>query len=166
MSPRQRIQTEVSKTDDQGGLAQRMSLRRKVKMDEPAVLAFLSQTSTVSLDGCLRDEGSRHMSPRPRIQTDVALDGGSRRMSLRRRIQTEVCETDDQGRLAQRMSLRRNVKMGGPPHLGFPSQGHPCVPSALALRFRDGCHRRMFLRRMTETEGHDGCHRQMSPRRR
>ena len=36
------------------------------------------------------------------------------------------------------------------------------MSSALALRFGDGCHRRMFLRRMflrrmTETEGHDGC---------
>ena len=31
------------------------------------------------------------------------------------------------------------------------------MSSALALRFGDGCHRRMSLRRMTETEGHDGC---------
>ena len=49
-------------------------------------------------------------------------------------------------------------------YLGFPSEGHPCVPSALALRVGDGCHGRMSLRRMTATEGHAGCHRQMSPR--
>ena len=92
------------------------------------------------------------MSPRRRIQTDVPEtevpdgcppDGGSRRMSQRRRIQTEVSETDDQGGLAQRMSLRWKFKMGGPNHPGFPSQGHPCVPSALALRLEtdvtDGC---------------------------
>ena len=44
------------------------------------------------------------MSPRRRIQTDVAetevpdecpRDGGSRRMSLRRRFQTDVPETED-----------------------------------------------------------------------
>ena len=100
------------------------------------------------------------MSPRRMIQTDVSetevpddvpetvpdgcpRDGGSRRMSLRRRIQTEVSQTDDQGGLAQRLSLRWKVQMGGPNHLGFPSQGHPCVPSALALRLEtdvtDGC---------------------------
>ena len=62
------------------------------------------------------------MSPRRRIQTDVPetevpdgcpRDGGSRRMSPRRRIQTEVSETDNQGGLAQTMSLRWKVKMGG-----------------------------------------------------
>ena len=63
-------------------------------------------------DGCPRDGGSRRMSLRRRIQTDVPetevqtdvsetedpdgcpRDGGSRRMSLRRRIQTDVPETE------------------------------------------------------------------------
>ena len=40
MSPRRRIQTEVSETDDQGGLAHRMSLRRMVKMGGPTILPF------------------------------------------------------------------------------------------------------------------------------
>ena len=113
------------------------------------------------------------MSPRRRFQTDVPetedpdgcpRDGGSRRMSPRRRIQTEVSEKDDQGGLAQTKVPETEGQDGWARHLGFPSQGHPCVPSAVALHFGDGCHRRMSLRRMTETEGHDGCHRQMSPR--
>ena len=71
-------------------------------------------------------------------------------MSPRRRIQTEVSEKDDQGELAQSMSLRRKVKIGGPAILAF------------HLRDIHVCHlpwpyvwRRMSLRRMTETEGHD-----------
>ena len=71
-------------------------------------------------------------------------------MSPRRRIQTEVSETDDEGRLALRMSLRWKVKMGGLAILAF------------LLRDIHVCHlpwpyvwRRMSLRRMTETEGHD-----------
>ena len=68
------------------------------------------------------------MSLRRRIEADVPetedpegypRDGGSRRMSPRRRIQTEVSETDDQGELAQRMSLRWKMKMGGPTILAF-----------------------------------------------
>ena len=35
--------------------------------------------------------------------------------------------------------------------LGFPSHGYPCVPSALVLRFGDGCQRRM-----SETDDGDG----------
>ena len=94
-------------------------------------------------------------------------------MSLRRRIQTDVPETEDPdrslpdgrpGRTGTYNVPETDGQDGWAHHLGFPSQGHPCVPSALALRFGDGCHRRMSLRRMTETEGHDGCHRQMSPR--
>ena len=40
MSPRRMIQTEVSQTYCQGGLAQRMSLRWKVQMGGPTILAF------------------------------------------------------------------------------------------------------------------------------
>ena len=92
------------------------------------------------------------MSPRRRIQTDVSetevpdrchLDGGSRRMFPRRRIQTEVLETDDQGGLAQRMSLRRNVKMGGPTILAFHLRDiHMCHlpwPYVSETDVTDGC---------------------------
>ena len=105
------------------------------------------------------------MFPRLRIQTDVpetedpdgcTRDGGSRRMSPRRRIQTEVSETDDQGGLAQRMSLRWKVKMGG--------------PTILAFRLRDihVCHlpwpyvwRRMSQTDVPETDDRDGGPRRM-----
>ena len=101
-----------------------MSLRRRIQTDIP---------ETEDPDGC----------PETEDPDGCPQDGGSRRMTPRRRIQTEVSETDDQGGLAHRMSLRRKVKMGGPNHLGFPSRGHPCVPSALALRLEtdvtDGC---------------------------
>ena len=76
-------------------------------------------------------------------------------MSPRRRIQTEVSETDDQGGLVQMNVPEREGQDGWARRLGFPSQGHSCVPSALALRFGDGCHRRMPLRRMMETEDRD-----------
>ena len=92
------------------------------------------------------------MSPRRRIQTDghetegpdgCRLDGGPRRMSLRRRIQTEVPETDDQGGLAQRMYLRRKVKMGGPTILAF------------HLRDMHVCH--LHWPYVSETDVTDGC---------
>ena len=51
MSPKRRIQTEVSETDDQGGLKQRMSLRWKVEM-----VRDVSETEVP--DGCPRDGGS------------------------------------------------------------------------------------------------------------
>ncbi len=86
MTPRRRIQTEVSETDDQGGLAQRMSLRWKVKMGGPTILAFR-----------LRDIHVCHLSwPyvwRRMSQTDVPQtddrDGGPRRMQ-----QTDVPKTE------------------------------------------------------------------------
>ena len=98
------------------------------------------------------------MSQRRRIQTDVPesevpdgyrLDGGSRRMSPRRRIQTDVPETEDpdgsprDGRpgLTGTENVPQTERQNGwAHHLGFPSEGHPCVPSALALRLGDGCH--------------------------
>ena len=70
-------------------------------------------------------------------------DGGSRRMSPRRRIQTEVSETDDRGGLAQRMSLRRKVKMGGPTILAFHLRDiHECHlpwPYVSETDVTDGC---------------------------
>ena len=83
-------------------------------------------------------------------------------MSPSRRIQTEVSEMDDQGGLAQTNVPESECQDGWARRLGLSSQGHSCVPSALVLRFGDGCHRRMPLRRMMETEGRDRCHRQMS----
>ena len=92
------------------------------------------------------------MYPRRRAQTDVPetegpdgcrLDGGPRRMSPRRTIQTEVPETDDQGRLAQRMYLRRNVKIGGPTILAF------------HLRDMHVCH--LHWPYVSETDVTDGC---------
>ena len=133
MSPRRRFQTDVPETEDP--------------------------------DGCHRDGGPRRMSPRRRTQTDVPetevpdgcpRDGGSRRMSPRRRIQTEVSETDDQGGLAQRMSLKWKVKMGG--------------PTILSFRLRDihVCHlpwpyvsRRMSQTDVPETDDRDGGPRRM-----
>ena len=92
------------------------------------------------------------MSPRRRFLTDVPetevpdgcpYDGGSRRMSPRRRIQTDVPETDDQGGLAQRMSLRRKVKMGGPTILVFHLRDiHVCHlpwPYVSETDVTDGC---------------------------
>ena len=79
-------------------------------------------------------------------------------MSPRRRIQTDVLDTDDQGGLAQTNVPETEGQDGWARRHGFPSPEHSCVPSALALRFGDGCHRRMSVRRMTETECHDGCH--------
>ena len=120
-----------------------MSLRRRVETDVP---------ETEDSDGCLRDGGSRRMCRRRRIQTDVPetedpdacpRDGRSRRMSLRRRIQTDVSETDDQGGLAQRMSLRRKVKMGGPTILAF------------RLSDIDVCHLNWTY--ISETDVPDGC---------
>ena len=93
-------------------------------------------------------------------------------MSPRRRTQTDVPETDDPdgsprdgrpGQTGTENVPQTECQDRWAHYLGFPSEGHACVPSALALRFGDGCHRRMSLRRMTETEGHDGCHTQMSP---
>ncbi len=93
------------------------------------------------------------MSPRRRIQTDVTetedpdgcpRDGGTRRMSPRRRIQTDVTETEDPDRSLRdgrpgRTGTENVPEMEGQDgwahYLVFPSQGHPCVPSALALRF-------------------------------
>ena len=111
-------------------------------------------------DGCPRDGGSRRMSPRRRYQTDVPETedpDGSPRDGRPGRTGTEnVPETEGQDGWAR--------------HLGFPSQGHPCVPSALALRFGDGCHRRMSLRQMTETrattDATDRCPRDRRSRRR
>ena len=85
MFPRRRIQTEVSETDDQGGLAHRMFSRRKVKMGGPTILAFR-----------LRDINVCHLSWsyvwRRMSQTDVPetddRDGGPRRMR-----QTDVPKT-------------------------------------------------------------------------
>ena len=62
-------------------------------------------------------------------------------MSPRRRIQTEVTETDDQGGLAQTNVFETEGQDGWARRHGFPSHEHSCVPSALALRFGDGCHR-------------------------
>ena len=76
-------------------------------------------------------------------------------MSLRRKIQTEVSEMDDQGGLAQTNVPETECQDGWARRLGFPFQGDSCVPSALALRFGNGCQRRMPLRRMTETDGRD-----------
>ena len=53
-----------------------MSPRRRFQSDVP---------ETEVPDGCPRDGGSRRMSPRRMIQTDV----------LRRRFQTDVPETED-----------------------------------------------------------------------
>ena len=119
------------------------------------------------------------MSLRRRIQTDVpetegpdgcCLDGGPRRMSPRRRIQTEVPETEDPdgsprdgrpGRTGTENVPQTECQDGWAHYLGFPSEGHACVPSALVLRFGDGCHRRMSLRRTTRADWH----RRMSLRR-
>ena len=70
-------------------------------------------------------------------------DGASRRKSLRRRIQTDVPETEDPdgslrdgrpGRTGTENVPEMEGQDGWAHYLGFPSQGHPCVPSALALR--------------------------------
>ncbi len=150
MSPRRRIQTDVPETEDP--------------------------------DGCLGDGGSRRMSLRRRIQTDVPetedpdgcpRDGGSRRMSPRRRIQTDVPETEDPDRSLRdgrpgRTGTENVPEMEGQDGWAHPSwlsvSGTSMCAICLGLTFGDGCHRRMSLRRMTETEGHDGCNRQMSPR--
>ena len=103
-------------------------------------------------------------------------DGGSRRMSPRRRFQTEVTEKDDQGGLAQTNVPETEGQVGWARRLSFPSQGHSCVSSALALRFVDGCHRRIPLRQMTdrrrmsqtdvpETDDRDGWPRDRRSRR-
>ena len=73
-------------------------------------------------------------------------------MYPRRRIQTDVPETDDPdrslrdvrpGRTCTENVLEMEGQDGWAHYLGFPSQGHPCVPSALALRLEtdvtDGC---------------------------
>ena len=120
-----------------------MSLRRRIQTD-------VSETEVP--DTCILGRGSRRMSPRRRIRTDVpetevpdgcCLDGGPRRMSPRRRIQTEVCKTDDQGGLAQRMYLKRNVKIGGPTILAF------------HLRDMHVCH--LHWPYVSETDVTDGC---------
>ena len=62
-------------------------------------------------------------------------------MSRRRRIQTDVPETEDPdrslrderpGRTGTENVPETEVQDGWSHHLGFPSQGHACVPSALA----------------------------------
>ena len=87
-------------------------------------------------------------------------------MSPRRRIQTDDPETEDPDRSLRdgrpgRTGTENVPEMEGQDgwahYLGFPSQGHPYVPSVLALRLEtdvtDGCPR-------------DGGSRRMSPRRR
>ena len=66
----------------------RMSLKRKVKTDEPAVLAFLSQTSMCAI--CLGLTFRRRMSQADVPETDDR-DGGPRRMP-----QTDVPKSQDQ----------------------------------------------------------------------
>ena len=91
------------------------------------------------------------MFRRRRFQTDVPetevpdgcpRDRGFRRMSQRRRIQTEVSESPS-GWTGTENVPETEGQDGWAHHLGFPSQGHPCVPSALALRLEtdvtDGC---------------------------
>ena len=82
-------------------------------------------------------------------------------MSPRRRILTDVPETEDPdgcpltedpdrslrdgrpGRTGTENVLEMEGQDGWAHYLGFPSQGHPCVPSALALLLEtdvtDGC---------------------------
>ena len=86
MSPRRRIQTEVSETDDHCGLAQRMSPRRKVP-DGWAHYLELSVSGTSMTchlswpyvwrrritDGCPRDGGSETDVPETEVQqTEVS----------------------------------------------------------------------------------------------
>ena len=64
-------------------------------------------------------------------------------MTPRRRIQTEVSETDDHCGSGTENVPEMEGQDGWAHYLGFPSQGHPCVPSVLALRLEtdvtDGC---------------------------
>ena len=178
MSPRRRVETDVPEKEDpdrcpRDGGTRRMSRRRRIETDVP---------ETEVPDGCPQDGGSRRMPPRRRIETDVPetedpdgcpRDGGSRRMSPRRRIQTDVPETEDPDRSLPdgrpgRTGTEIVPEMEGPDGWAQPSwlsiSGTSMCAICLGLTFGDGCHRRMSLRRMIETEGHDGCNRQRSPR--
>ena len=70
------------------------------------------------------------MSPRRRIQTDVPETEDP---------DEKISETDDQGGRAQTNVFETEGQDGWARRHGFPSHEHSCVPSALALRFGDGC---------------------------